>query len=133
MHELLTYLKARIEWCRRQGKTADDVQEQRGWRAEEAGLVDALRGRLSSSFSPDSFGEHLARYHLGLQEGSAIMRLIEPHTKRETGDGGHHEGRRNEKGESRKGGSRPGQLPQPSRLSSSSPGEIDETPHDSPG
>lgn len=111
MHELLTYLKARIEWCQRQGKTAADVHEQRGWWAEEAGLVDALRGRPSPSSSPDSFGEHLARYHLGLQEGSAIMRLIEPHTKQETGDGDHQEKRRNEKSEHQNGGSRPGQLP----------------------
>lgn len=77
MQELLIDLKARIEWCQQQGRAATNMQEKQGWCAEEAGLVDALRGRPSPSASPESFGEHMARYQLGLQEGLAILRLIE--------------------------------------------------------
>ena len=78
MHDLLIYLKARIGWCQQQARAATNVKDQQGWWAEEAGLVDALRERRSPSSSQESFGEHLTRYQLGLQEGLAIMRLIKP-------------------------------------------------------
>ena len=51
MQELSIYLKARIEWCQQQGRAATNVNDKQGWWAEEAGLVDALRGRPSPSAS----------------------------------------------------------------------------------
>ena len=99
MQELSIYLKARIEWCQQQGRAATNVNDKQGWWAEEAGLVDALRGRPSPSSSPESFGEHFARYQLGLQEGSAIMRLIEPRAERKAAYEVHHENRNDTKGE----------------------------------
>ena len=121
MQELLIYLKARIEWCQQQGRAATNVKDKQGWWAEEAGLVDALRGRPSSSSSPESFGEHLARYQMGLQEGSAIMRLIEPCTERKAAYEVHHENRNDTKGEHNKvDGPKHGQPAQPSGFMASS-------------
>ena len=84
MHELLIALKTRIEWCQQQGRTATTIEDKQGWWAEEAGLVDALRGKPSPSSSPESFGNQLGRYQLGLQEGLAIMRLVEPRAERDS-------------------------------------------------
>jgi hypothetical protein len=121
MQELLIYLKARIEWCQQQGRAATNVKDKQAWWAEEAGLVDALRGRPSPSSSPESFGEHLARYQLGLQEGSAIMRLIEPRAEWKAAYEVHHENRHGSKGKNNKmDGPEHGQSAQPSGFMASS-------------
>lgn len=112
MHKLLIDLKARIEWCQQQGRTATSVADKQAWWAEEAGLVDALRGKSSASSSPESFGNHLARYHLGLQEGLAIMRLIEPPADRNSLRKDQHESRTDSPGH--------GQSAQPSGFMASS-------------
>lgn len=120
MQELLIYLKARIEWCQQQGRAATNVQEKQGWWAEEAGLVDALRGRPSPSSSPESFGEHLARYQLGLQEGLAIMRLIEPSANRKAAYEVYDEHRHDNQDKHNKDGSEQARSAQPSGFMASS-------------
>jgi hypothetical protein len=114
MHDLMIYLKARIEWCQHQGRTATNVHEKRSWWAEEAGLVDALRGRPSPSSSPESFGAHFARYQLGLEEGLAIMRLIEPCAGRQDTYEAHYENRPHNKSENKLDGPGHGRSAQPS-------------------
>jgi hypothetical protein len=70
-----TSLVARIEWCRRERRQARTEAELEGWRAEEAGLRDALLNRdrtYQYRYSPPAVFE---RYALGLEDGRALIRL----------------------------------------------------------
>lgn len=71
---------SRIEWCWLQRKGAVTRDEEEGWYAEEAGLIDALLGRDRTAFTPPSL---LERYKLGLHDGQALMRLSQ-RSNRET-------------------------------------------------
>lgn len=64
----------RIAWCRQHIAKACTGPEMDGWRAEEAGLMDAL---LNSDHTNDyrySTPEVFARYVLGLRDGTALIR-----------------------------------------------------------
>lgn len=61
---------SRIEWCRLQRRGAVTRDEEEGWYAEEAGLIDALLGRDRTAITHPSL---LERYKLGLEDGQALM------------------------------------------------------------
>jgi len=63
---------ARIEWFRLQRKGVVTRDEEEGWYAEEAGLIDALLGRDRTAFTHPSL---LQRYKIGLQDGQALLRF----------------------------------------------------------
>lgn len=63
---------ARIEWCRIQRKGIVMRDEEEGWYAEEAGLIDALLGRDQTALTHPSL---LQRYRIGLQDGQALLRF----------------------------------------------------------
>ena len=67
---------SRIQWCRHQQLLPSVTQEERaGWRAEEAGLVDALGYRDRTTFVREEYRSHFARYQCGLEDGEALLRL----------------------------------------------------------
>lgn len=75
---LRNHLRARIEACRYLRQEAITLEEQEGWLAEEAGLIDALLGvdrtalqRHQGSPSPRE------RYAVGLHDGQALMMASE--------------------------------------------------------
>ena len=68
---------SRIEWCRLQQQLHSVTMDERaGWRAEEAGLVDALgrrdRRALHARGTP---ALSFIRYQCGLEDGRALLRL----------------------------------------------------------
>ena len=67
-------VKVRIAWCRRQSAEARTEPELDGWRAEEAGLQDALLKRDHANEYRLSPPEVFERYVMGLQDGTALMR-----------------------------------------------------------
>ena len=74
--EQSTYeILSRIEWCRLQRKGAVTRDEEEGWQAEEAGLIDALLGRDRTAIKRTSHPSSLERYKLGLQDGQVLMRF----------------------------------------------------------
>lgn len=71
---------SRIEWCRRQQQLHSvTLDERAGWRAEEAGLVDALRRRDRRVFIKEEYGANFIRYQCGLEDGRALLRLNRLH------------------------------------------------------
>jgi hypothetical protein len=64
----------RIEWCRRQRTKARTEPEQEGWRAEEAGLRDALLHRDHANEYRDGPPNVFERYVMGFQDGQALIR-----------------------------------------------------------
>ncbi len=76
-HPSANDILSRIEWCRLQRKGAVTRDEEEGWYAEEAGLIDALLGRDQAGITHPSL---LERYKLGLQDGQALIRLLQPAT-----------------------------------------------------
>jgi len=69
-------LKARLDWCQQQRQRVVTCQEQEGWWAEEAGLLDAFLGRDQTDLAPVWYPSQFERYQLGLHEGQAIMRFF---------------------------------------------------------
>jgi hypothetical protein len=70
-----TQIMSRIEWCRLQQQLHSGTKdEQAGWRAEEAGLVDALGCRDRISFMREHQPQ-FSRYQCGLEDGRLILRL----------------------------------------------------------
>ena len=69
---------SRIEWCWLQRKGAVTRDEEEGWYAEEAGLIDALLGRDRTEITHPCL---LSRYQLGLRDGQALLHF--PHNGRE--------------------------------------------------
>ena len=70
-----TELISRIQWCRLQQLHSITPDERAGWRAEEAGLVDALGCRNRIDFMRQEHRAHFGRYQCGLEDGQAILRL----------------------------------------------------------
>ena len=65
----------RIEWCRRQQQLHSVTPDERaGWRAEEAGLVDALGCRDRIVFMRREHRSQFTRYQCGLEDGQALLR-----------------------------------------------------------
>ena len=71
-----TNINSRIAWCRLQQQLPSVTREERkGWRAEEAGLVDALFGRDLTAFIRERHRSQFTRYQSGLEDGRALLRL----------------------------------------------------------
>ena len=71
-----THLISRIEWCRLQQQLHSlTLDERAGWRAEEAGLLDALGGRDRIAFMREEHQSQFTRYQCGLADGQAFLRL----------------------------------------------------------
>ena len=71
-----TNIILRIKWCRLQQQLPSVTREEReGWRAEEAGLVDALFGRKRASFVREEHRSQFARYQRGFEDGHALLRV----------------------------------------------------------
>lgn len=71
-----TQLISRIQCCRLQQQLHSGTREERaGWRAEEAGLVDALRGRDRAAVMRAIHGLQFPRYQCGLEDGQTLLRL----------------------------------------------------------
>jgi hypothetical protein len=67
---------SRIEWCRiQQHLHAITKDERAGWRAEEAGLVDALVCRDRNPYMREEHRSQCIRYQCGLEDGRALLRL----------------------------------------------------------
>jgi hypothetical protein len=74
-----TNIISRIQWCRLQQQLQSITQDERaGWRAEEAGLVDALGCRDRVAFMRKEHRSHFIRYQSGLEDGRALLRLSAP-------------------------------------------------------
>jgi len=72
----LTNVISRIQWCRLQQQLHSITQDERaGWRAEEAGLVDALGCRDRVDFMKKEHRSQFIRYQCGLDDGRALLRL----------------------------------------------------------
>jgi hypothetical protein len=70
------HIISRIEWCRLQQQLHSVTRDERaGWRAEEAGLVDALGSRERTAFMRGEHRSQFTRYQLGLENGQALLRL----------------------------------------------------------
>ena len=71
-----TNIISRIAWCRLQQQLHSITKDERaGWRAEEAGLVDALGCRDRIAFMREEYRSHFTRYQCGLEDGRALLRL----------------------------------------------------------
>ena len=71
-----TNIISRIEWCRLQQQLHSITKDERaGWRAEEAGLVDALGCRDRIAFMREEYRSQFTRYQCGLEDGRALLRL----------------------------------------------------------
>ena len=71
-----TPIISRIEWCRRQQQLHWVTPDERaGWRAEEAGLVDALGCRDRIAFMRREHQSQFTRYQGGLEDGQILLRL----------------------------------------------------------
>ena len=71
-----THIISRIAWCRLQQQLHSVTPDERaGWRAEEAGLVDALGGRDRIAFMREERRSQFTRYQCGLEDGPALLRL----------------------------------------------------------
>jgi hypothetical protein len=71
-----TNINSRIAWCRLQQQLPSVTREERkGWRAEEAGLEDALFGRDLTAFIRERHRSQFTRYQSGLEDGKALLRL----------------------------------------------------------
>jgi hypothetical protein len=71
-----TNIISRIEWCRLQQQLHSITKDERaGWRAEEAGLVDALGCRDRITFMREEHRSQFIRYQCGLEDGRALLRL----------------------------------------------------------
>ena len=74
-----TSIMSRIEWCRLQQQLHSVTREERaGWRAEEAGLMDALGSRERIAFMREEHRSQFTRYQCGLEDGQALLRLSTP-------------------------------------------------------
>ena len=65
---------SRIEWCRLQQQFPSVTREEReGWRAEEAGHVDALFDRDRTAFIRAEHPSQLTRYQRGFEDGQGLL------------------------------------------------------------
>jgi hypothetical protein len=71
-----TNIISRIKWCRLQQQLPSVTREERaGWRAEEAGLVDALGNRDRRAFMREEHRSQFTRYQCGLEDGKVLLRF----------------------------------------------------------
>ena len=71
-----TNIISRIQWCRLQQQLHSVTRDERaGWRAEEAGLVDALGCRDRMGFMREEHRSQFTRYQCGLEDGKPLLRL----------------------------------------------------------
>jgi hypothetical protein len=71
-----TDIISRIKWCRLQQQLPSVTREERaGWRAEEAGLVDALGNRDRRAFMREEHRSQFTRYQCGLEDGKVLLRF----------------------------------------------------------
>ena len=71
-----TQIISRIAWCRLQQQLHSVTRDERaGWRAEEAGLVDALGSRERTTFMREEHRAQFTRYQCGLEDGQSLLRL----------------------------------------------------------
>ena len=71
-----TQIMSRIDWCRLQQQLHSGTRDERaGWRAEEAGLVDALGCRDRIAFMREEHRSQFTRYQCGLEDGQVLLRL----------------------------------------------------------
>ena len=74
-----TNIISRIQWCRLQQQLHSITKDERaGWRAEEAGLVDALGCRDRVAFMKNEHASQFIRYQCGLDDGRALLCLSTP-------------------------------------------------------
>ncbi len=74
-----TRIVSRIKWCRlQQSLLVVSKDECAGWRAEEAGLVDALHGRNRTALMRKKPHSQFIRYQCGLEDGQALLRIGTP-------------------------------------------------------
>lgn len=70
---------SRIEWCRTQQRLHSVTRDERaGWRAEEAGLLDALSCKDRIASMREEHRSQFIRYRCGLEDGRALLRLSRP-------------------------------------------------------
>ena len=72
MEQSTNAILSRMKWCRLQRRKAVRRDEEAGWYAEEAGLIDALLGKDRTATTHPSL---LERYKYGLEDGQALVRL----------------------------------------------------------
>ena|SRR5262245_22648347 len=66
----------RIEWCRLQQQLHAVTEDDRaGWRAEEAGLRDALGLKGRRAIMREEHQAQFRRYQRGLEDGRALLRM----------------------------------------------------------
>jgi hypothetical protein len=71
-----TNINSRIAWCRLQQQLPSVTRDElAGWRAEEAGLVDALFSRDLIAFVRERHRSQFTRYQSGFEDGKALLRL----------------------------------------------------------
>jgi hypothetical protein len=68
-------IKSRIKWCRRLREAARTWEEAEGWRAEEAGLLDAWIGVDRTAITRCCLLYRFPRYQLGLRDGRTLRRV----------------------------------------------------------
>lgn len=74
---------SRIEWCRLQQQLPSVTREEReGWRAEEAGLVDASSGRDRAALVREKHRPQLTRYQRGFDDGQALLQFQQVNAQR---------------------------------------------------
>src|SRR5215831_5110282 len=75
MAHVSTSIEARMTRCRRQRTQARTQAELDAWRAEEAGLRDALLERDHRHQYRDRPAAVFGRYAMGVEDGKALIRL----------------------------------------------------------
>ena len=70
-----TPIISRIHWCRFQQQHSVTEDEREGWRAEEAGLVDALGSRDRIALMRKKHRSYFLRYQSGFEDGQVLLRL----------------------------------------------------------
>src|SRR5215831_3591473 len=74
-------ISSRIEWCRLQQRLLSvTLDERAGWRAEEAGLIDALDRSDRRVFMRAAYPSQFICYQCGLEDGRALLRLSRLHS-----------------------------------------------------
>jgi hypothetical protein len=72
-NDACTRIKLRMAWCQSQSAQARTEPELEGWRAEEAGLHDAILKQDRADHYRLSPPEIFDRYVLGFQDGTAML------------------------------------------------------------
>ncbi len=75
MYDKSTPIMSRIRWCRLQRQLSVTQDERAGWRAEEAGLVDAMGSMDRIAVMQHEYRPYFYRYKCGLEDGQVLLRL----------------------------------------------------------